>query len=173
MPSSAVPSAGGPERTGAPSPAAWPLTVVTVMLGACLLVLDGYVALINAAPLFGERPERDALIESGMGLVTAAAPIGALCALAWRAGSRWGLLFLVIPTGLLVAGGMQRLLSPGGPGDPDRDRTVRPGDVVGELTLLNWGVTALAMTVLLLAWLAARRRRHTQASAGTEPPLQA
>ena len=166
MSSRSSPPAGAPETTGtSPSLTVWPVTIVIVMLGMCLLVWDWFVAVINVAPFFGEQPGRDALIESGMAMVTAVAPIGAMCAIAWRAGSRWGLLFLVAPTALLMIWGVQSLLTPGDPDDPHPGRFVRPGDVVGELTLPNWVVAALAMTVLLLARYWARRRRHI----GTQP----
>jgi hypothetical protein len=74
-------------------------------------------------------------------------------------GSRFGLLFLVVPALVLTIAGINLLTTDGDPRDPDPTRAVTAGDFVQDLTWLNWITTGVLLLVLVAMWLVHRSRR--------------
>ena len=110
-------------------------------MGLCLLAWDVFGAVITTASFFGDQPSRGDVIESGMVLVTFAVPVVMLCAVGALAGSRLGLLLLVLPACLLVPMGLDLLGRTRDPAASDPGRSVRLADAVTGLTIPNWLVT--------------------------------
>jgi hypothetical protein len=135
------------------------MTAALVLAGWLLLAWDAFGAGINIAPFFGEVPSRDRYIESGATLLTALVPVALLCLIGVLRGSRFGLLFLVVPALVLTIAGINLLTTDGDPRDPDPTRAVTAGDFVQDLTWLNWITTGVLLLVLVAMWLVHRSRR--------------
>jgi hypothetical protein len=143
----------------APPVRRWPVTLAVVVVGLLLLAWDGWAAMINTAPFFGDVPSRDRYVESGITMVTAAVPVVLLFALGLVLGSRFGLLFLAAPAALVVVAGLDLMRHPGDPSDPHPTRPVRWSDLLVDLSRPNW--LAAAAVLVLLGLVLGRRRRPT------------
>jgi hypothetical protein len=148
-----------PPPASAPRRPVWPITAGIVLLGLLLLGWEVAVAVVSTAPFFGETPSRDRYVEAGMLLATSVVPVALLCLLGWLLGSRWGLALLALPGAVAVAMGVDLMGRVGGEPHPDRDRPVRLGDALQDLTRPNWLATVLLLVAVgLLLW---RRRRQS------------
>jgi hypothetical protein len=136
-------------------PRVWPRTLAVVLAGLTLLAWDLWAATITTAPFFGEQPSGDDLIAAGMALLTALVPAGLLVVLGLLAGSRFGLLALLLPGALLAAAGADLLDRAGT--SVLAPRQAVPADVLAQLTSLNWLAAGVVLIVVVVALV---RRRH-------------
>jgi hypothetical protein len=138
----------------------WPVTLLVVVGAYLLSALNVFNAAISAAPFFGEIPSRDEYIRGGMAALTGVLPCVGLALAGRLGGSKWGLALIGLPAAALLAVGMSMLAESGGPTEPEPRRAIRPADIFGPLTHLNWIVVAvLALVIGVAVWTRRRRRR--------------
>ena len=144
----------------------WPTTAMLVTVASLLMLVDGFVASIQAASFFGDTPSRDHYISAGMACLTALPAFAAMTWCGWQRGSRHGLWLIGVPAALMALAGLNLLTTTGDSRDPHPSRTPSLADLFGDLTLLNWGAVVVSAGVAVATHLVRRRARHTEMGSG-------
>ena len=155
----------------------WPTTAILALLAilltayqllACfaLVVLDFEVAILKA--FYPHTPLVDAYISAGMACLTTLPAFAAMIWCGWQRGSRLGLLLISGPAAVMVLVGVNLLDTPAltSVGRQPR-RALRPEDLFGDLTSLNWATALVFAGVAMATHLVRRRARRTDEGSAT------